>query len=66
MRLWKSWIVTQKDLSVFKKNKYVLYSLVAIPIIMGVVLPVIFIFTSKLSKLQSFHMLNFLLPLIKW
>ena len=44
MRLWKSWIVTQKDLSVFKKNKYVLYSLVAMPIIMGVVLPVIFIF----------------------
>jgi len=44
MRLWKSWIVTQKDLSVFKKNKYVLYSLVAMPIIMGVVLPIIFIF----------------------
>jgi ABC-type Na+ efflux pump permease subunit len=44
MRLWKSWIVTQKDLSVFKKNKYVLYSLVAMPIIMGVVLPLIFIF----------------------
>jgi ABC-2 type transport system permease protein len=44
MRLWKSLIVTQKDLSVFKKNKYVLYSLVAMPIIMGVVLPVIFIF----------------------
>jgi len=44
VRLWKSWIVTQKDLSVFKKNKYVLYSLIAIPIIMGVVLPVIFIF----------------------
>jgi ABC-type Na+ efflux pump permease subunit len=44
MRLWKSWIVTQKDLSVFKKNKYVLYSLVAMPVITGVVLPVIFIF----------------------
>ena len=45
MRLWKSWIVTKKDLSVFKKNKYVLYSLIAMPILMGVVLPVIFIFT---------------------
>jgi ABC-2 type transport system permease protein len=44
MRLWKSWIVTQKDLAVFKKNKYVLYSLIAMPIILGVVLPVIFIF----------------------
>jgi ABC-2 type transport system permease protein len=45
MRLWKSWIVTRKDLSVFRKNKYVLYSLVAMPIIMGVVLPIVFIFS---------------------
>jgi ABC-2 type transport system permease protein len=45
MRLWKSWIVTRKDLSVFRKNKYVLYSLIAMPIILGVVLPIIFIFT---------------------
>ena len=45
MRLWKSWIVTKKDLSVFRKNKYVLYSLIAMPIILGVVLPIIFIFT---------------------
>jgi ABC-type transport system involved in multi-copper enzyme maturation permease subunit len=44
MRLSKSWIVTLKDLSVFKKNKYILYSLIAMPIIVGVVLPVIFIF----------------------
>ncbi len=44
MRLWKSWIVTRKDLSVFRKNKYVLYSLIAMPIILGVVLPIIFIF----------------------
>lgn len=59
MRLWKSWIVTQKDLSVFKKNKYVLYSLVAMPIIMGVVLPVIFIFTlnSQISTLPHAQLL---------
>jgi ABC-2 type transport system permease protein len=44
MRLWKSWIVSRKDLSVFRKNKYVLYSLIALPIILGVILPIIFIF----------------------
>jgi len=44
MRLWKSWIVSSKDLSVFKKNKYILYSLVSLPLIVGVVLPIIFIF----------------------
>ncbi len=43
MRLWKSWIVTSKDLSVFKKNKYILYSLVALPLLLGVVLPIVFI-----------------------
>jgi ABC-2 type transport system permease protein len=43
MRLWKSWIVTKKDLSVIKKNRYVFYSLIAMPIFMGVVLPSIFV-----------------------
>ena len=43
MRFSKSWIVTKKDLSVFRKNKYILYSLVALPIIIGIVLPVTFI-----------------------
>jgi ABC-2 type transport system permease protein len=52
MRLWKSWIVTKKDLSVFRKNKYVLYSLLAMPIILGVVLPIIFIFALN-SEITS-------------
>ena len=56
MRLWKSWIVTQKDLSVFKKNKYVLYSLIAMPIIIGVVLPVIFIFALNAEVSSRLHM----------
>jgi ABC-2 type transport system permease protein len=47
MRLWKSWIVTKKDLSVFKRNRYILYSLVALPIILGLVLPIIFVFTLE-------------------
>ena len=49
MRLWKSLIVTKKDLSVFRKNKYVLYSLIAMPIILGVVLPIIFIFALNVE-----------------
>ena len=39
MRLWKSWTVTLKDFSVFRKNKYVFYSLVAIPLLLGIILP---------------------------
>ena len=44
MRFWKSWIVTSKDLSVFRKNKYILYSLVAMPLLLGIILPIVFIF----------------------
>lgn len=52
MRFWKSWIVTKKDLSVIKRNKYVLYSLIAMPIVLGVVLPVIFIFSLSAGASQ--------------
>jgi ABC-type Na+ efflux pump permease subunit len=52
MRLWKSWIVTSKDLSVFRKNKYVLYSLIALPLVMGVVLPTIFVFSLNAEASQ--------------
>jgi len=57
MRLWKSWIVTTKDLSMFKKNKYILYSLIALPFLMGLMVPIILIFslqaeTSSLTQAQ--------------
>lgn len=35
MRLWKSWIVTTKDFSVFRKNRYITTSLIAIPLFLG-------------------------------
>ena len=47
MRFWKSWIVTTKDLSVFRKNKYILYSLIALPILMGLLVPIILIFSLQ-------------------
>jgi ABC-type Na+ efflux pump permease subunit len=60
MRLWKSWIVTKKDLSVIKRNKYVLYSLIAMPIVLGVVLPIIFIFSlsAGADQMTSAEMLQ--------
>jgi ABC-type Na+ efflux pump permease subunit len=47
MRFSKSWIVTTKDLSVFKKNKYILYSLIALPFLMGLLVPIILIFSLQ-------------------
>jgi ABC-2 type transport system permease protein len=50
MRFWKSWIVATKDLSVFKKNKYILYSLIALPLLMGIVIPSILIFSLQVES----------------
>jgi ABC-2 type transport system permease protein len=47
VRIAKSWIVASKDLSVFKKNRYILYSLVALPLLMGILIPGILIFTLQ-------------------
>ena len=47
MRFWKSWIVATKDLSLFKRNKYILYSLIALPFLMGLLMPVIAIFSLQ-------------------
>jgi ABC-type Na+ efflux pump permease subunit len=47
MRFSKSWIVTTKDLSVFRKKKYILYSLVALPFIVGLAVPLISLFSLQ-------------------
>lgn len=39
MRFWKAWIVTTKDFSVFRKNKYIFYSILAMPLMFGIILP---------------------------
>jgi ABC-type Na+ efflux pump permease subunit len=55
MRFSKAWIVTKKDLSVIRRNKYVFYSLIAMPIVLGVVLPLILTqgVTSGVGQLTS-------------
>jgi ABC-2 type transport system permease protein len=55
MRWRKAWIVTQKDLSVLRTNRYVLYSLLALPIVMGVVLPIIYTFSLQAAVSQIPH-----------
>jgi ABC-2 type transport system permease protein len=43
MRLDKSWIIVRKEMSEFRKNKYILYTLVLMPIVMAVVLPITYL-----------------------
>lgn len=42
MRLKKSWVVAKKDLAEFKTNKYVIFTLIFMPIVMSVFMPIIY------------------------
>jgi ABC-2 type transport system permease protein len=53
MRLWKAWIVATKDLSMFRKNKYILYSLIALPFLMGLLFPVVIIFSMQAGSAST-------------
>lgn len=43
MRLDKVWIVARKDMSEFRTNKYIIFSLAVMPIVMSFVLPVVYL-----------------------
>jgi ABC-2 type transport system permease protein len=53
MRLWKAWIVATKDLSMFRKNKYILYSLIALPFLMGLLFPIVIIFSMQAGSAST-------------
>ena len=46
MRLSKSWTLTVKEFAVFRRKKYIIYSLVALPIILSLLLPLSLLFPS--------------------
>jgi ABC-type Na+ efflux pump permease subunit len=41
MRLSKSWIIALKDFKIFRRKKYVIYSLVVVPLIVSFLLPIV-------------------------
>lgn len=49
MRLSKSWIIAAKDFKTFRKKGNVIYSIVAVPMIVGVLLPLVIGYTSQRS-----------------
>jgi ABC-2 type transport system permease protein len=44
-----------KDLSIFRKNKYIFYSLIAMPILFGIVLPAILLFVIPMQIPSTQH-----------
>jgi ABC-2 type transport system permease protein len=62
MRFAKAWIVATKDLSMFKKNKYILYSLIALPVLVGIVIPasyILFIPADQITLTTLEFVVNF-------
>ncbi len=54
MRISKAWIVAAKDIRVFLRKRYTIYSLVVFPVIIGIVLPfVLRLVISRQGALQS-------------
>ena len=52
MKLWKSWTVAMKDFSIFRRKKYILYSLIATPLILSTLLPGSLLLTGATIPLQ--------------
>jgi len=53
VRLWKSWIVTMKDFAVFRRKRYILYSLVALPLILSLLLPGTLLIGGALNEMPT-------------
>jgi ABC-type Na+ efflux pump permease subunit len=47
MRFGQAWIVTMKDFGVFRRKRYILYSLVALPLILAIFLPASIVLTAS-------------------
>ncbi len=50
MKLWKSWVIATKDFSIFRKKKRILYSLVILPLLISIGLPLVI---SSLTQLDN-------------
>ncbi len=44
MKLWKSWAIARKDFATFRTKRYILYSLVVLPLIVSIGLPLVMAF----------------------
>ncbi|MDW5562523.1 MAG: ABC transporter permease subunit [Methanomassiliicoccus sp.] len=60
MRYDKLWVVARKDLAEFRTNKYVMYSILLMPLLLAVILPVIYLapFTMSASNGEPLDVAN--------
>lgn len=61
MRLSKSWTLAKKEFAVFRKKKYIIYSLVALPLILSLMMPLSILLATNESEVPA----SVLGPLLK-
>lgn len=47
MKLWKSWVIAAKDFSIFLKKRRILYTLLILPLLISIGLPVVISFMTR-------------------
>jgi ABC-2 type transport system permease protein len=56
MKLWKSWVIATKDFSIFRKKKRILYTLIFLPFLLSIGLPIVILpvaGTAKTAEITS-------------
>lgn len=50
MKLWKSWVIATKDFSIFRKKKRILYTLIILPLLISIGLPIVISFMTQIDN----------------
>ncbi|MCE5213169.1 MAG: ABC transporter permease subunit [Methanobacterium sp.] len=58
MKLWKSWAIASKDFNVFLKKNRILYTLIILPLLISIGLPIILSSMTSTDKTQIITLLN--------
>ncbi len=53
MKLWKSWVIATKDFSIFREKKRILYTLIILPLLFSIGLPLVLMFQIGNTKTED-------------
>ncbi len=58
MKVWKSWEIANKDFSIFRKKKRILYALIILPLLISIGLPLVIKFSTNIQITEIIVLLN--------
>ena len=60
MKLWKSWVIARKDFATFRTKRYIIYSLVVLPLFVSIGLPLVVSFVIQRGAAPLPHIISVL------